>query len=374
MAGIDGNRFSQVVVALLPMASPNARAWGRKLLLFFGTLALLVVVIDFVLMRTRYNDQRLLLADVQHRPFLGYVPVEGDPEFNADLLRDARESEDFREADCNVLFLGDSFVYGPRVFPFEALPQQLERWATRKRPGERLRVANFGWISSSPYLSRQLLEKIGRDYQPDLVLLAVDVTDPHEDIKYRHYAEREGVHTLLEIAPSFLLAAKEIAISRGLHEAWFGYPADRLFPVNATLEASRPYMAPMRESIDALAEVAREELGARFALLVLPRHYHYSRNESPKDWEAGAYDRDGENRFTFFAYFDEMRREVDYPVRSLLPLLRDAPMFPTTFYDDPHWVPATHRYLALGTLRILEAEGLLCGSKTTTGSEGGPES
>ena len=49
-------------------------------------------------------------------------------------------------------------------------------------------------------------------------------------------------------------------------------------------------------------------------------------------------------------------------------------MFPTTFYDDPHWVPATHRYLALGVLRILEAEGLLCGSKTTTGSEAGPES
>ena len=121
-------------------------------------------------------------------------------------------------------------------------------------------------------------------------------------------------------------------------------------------------------SIEDIERLTREELDARFALLVLPRHYHYSQNESPKDWEAGAYDRNGENRFTFFSYFDEMKGEVDYPVHSLLPLLQKSPIFPTTFYDDPHWNPATHRYVALGTLRILMAEGLLCGAVATNGS------
>ena len=56
-----------------------------------------------------------------------------------------------------------------------------------------------------------------------------------------------------------------------------------------------------------------------------------------------------------------MRSEVDFPVRSLLPALRPPPFFPTTFYDDPHWTPATHRYVAGKVFEILEEEGLLCG-------------
>ena len=341
----------------------------------FVVFVVIAFVADFVLMRSRYNDQRRLLADVPHFPVFDYEPFEGDPEYNEDGIRSVREAEDFDAQDCNIIFLGDSFVFGMRVWPFEAVPQQLEGWADRIRPTERIRVANFGWVSASPYLSKDVLAQLGAGYKPDVVLLAVDVTDAHEDIKYRRYAERTGIHALLRVLPSFVLMAKEIATAQGWHEAWFGYPADRLFPVNRSLEDMRPHMAETRANIDAIASYAREELGARFALLVLPRHYHYSQREAPKDWETGAYERDGEHRYAFFGYFNEMAGEVDYPVRSLLPVLRQTPVFPTTFYRDPHWTPATHRFVARALLQILDDEQLLCASLAPASAEGvtGPD-
>ena len=342
------------------MGSSSSRGWGSRVLLLVSALLILVFVVDFVLMNTRYDEIRRRLDDVRQFPEFDYRPVDGDPEFNPDGVRDARTSDDFREGDCNIVFLGDSFVFGMRVWPSESLPQQLELWASALAPTERVRVANFGWVSASPYLVKDVLAELGPGYEPDLVLLAVDVTDPHEDIRYRHYTDREGVHSMLSFLPSFLLAAKEFAASAGLHEDWFGYPGDRLFPVNLPVEEMRPHMAEMRTHIDTLAAHAREELGARFALLVVPRHYHYSRRESPKDGEEGAYDRLGKNRYSFFTYFDEMATEVDYPVRSLLPVLRQAPTFPTTFYRDPHWTPQTHRFVARQVLRILQEEELLC--------------
>jgi len=342
------------------MSSSSTRGWGSRVLLLVSVLLVLAFFVDCVLMNSRYNENRRLLGDVRHFPDFDYQPVAGDPEFNPDGIRDARTADEFEEDDCNIVFLGDSFVFGMRVWPSEALPQQLELWTSALHPTEHVRVANFGWISASPYLAKDVLAELGPGYKPDLVLLAVDVTDPHEDIKYRHYTEQDGVHSVLSILPSFLLMAKELAAVAGLHEAWFGYPWDRLFPVNLPVEEMRPHMAQMRANIDTIASHVQGELGARFALLVVPRHYHYSGRESPKDWEAGAYDRRGKNRYSFFTYFDEMADEVDYPVRSLLPVLRQVPFFPTTFYRDPHWNPPTHHFVARQVLRILQEEGLLC--------------
>ncbi len=342
------------------MGSPAGMGAKGPFLLAAFVAVLLAVAVDLALMHSRYHGQRLLLEDVRHFPTFHWVYDPANPEFNRDGLRESRGAAAFEAPGCNILFLGDSFVFGMRVQPQQALPQQLERVAAAERPGEKLRVANFGWVSASPYLQKDLLAELGPSYRPDVVLLAVDVTDPHEDIKYRHYSERKGVHALLDWLPSWLLLAKEFAADRGLHEEWFGYPGDRLFPVNRSLEESRPHMQQTRAHIEAIAAIARDDLGARFGLLVLPRHYHYSDRESPEDWETGAYDRAGEHRFEWFRYFDEMRSEVEFPVRSLLPALRPPPFFPTTFHDDPHWTPATHRYMAGKVFEILEEEGLLC--------------
>ena len=72
---------------------------------------------------------------------------------NRDGIRSTVEPGLVGDDSLNVIFLGDSFVYGTRLPPEEALPQRLERLARRTFSGRTVHVFNFGWVGSSPYLS-----------------------------------------------------------------------------------------------------------------------------------------------------------------------------------------------------------------------------
>src|SRR5262249_440735 len=134
--------------------------------------------------RFLYSDDVALVRNPDHRL------RANTSETNADGLRTRKEAHDFTDDAMNTAFLGDSFVFGAREFPQLALPAQLERLLQARHPECKVNVANFGWVSSSPYLSLRLLKDIGRKYAPDLVLLGVDMTDFHDDLKYRLLVER----------------------------------------------------------------------------------------------------------------------------------------------------------------------------------------
>lgn len=291
----------------------------------------LLVVADRVLMLTHFRYYREILNDVDH------WPEPDEVEFNADGLRDRREAEAFAEEAFNVLILGDSFVYGYRLWPHEAIPQQLERRLREAHPERSINVINFGWISSSPYLSLRRLRAIGSAYAPDLVVLCIDMTDFHDDLKYEAFDRRSGLLAPFGVLPGWTLLSKEVAARLDLHERLFGYPADRFFVVKQPLDESREYLEPFRRNVDGIADFARTDLDAEFLLVVFPRPFQYSDRESPKSWERHLYRPLGPHVLEPFRFIDELRTEVDYSVRSLLPIFEETETFPTTFFDDPHW-------------------------------------
>lgn len=103
----------------------------------------------------------------------------------------------------------------------------------------------------------------------------------------------------------------------------------------------------------------REELGAKYALVVFPRSYQYSDRESPRSWEAGEYEPLGEYVLEPFRYLDEIRGGFDFPVYSLLPDFQNTNVYPTCFPNDPHWNPAGARLAAGSIHRQLHRGGQL---------------
>jgi hypothetical protein len=215
--------------------------------------ASLLFCIDFAAMRTLYRAERILLEDVTHFPTFSSELANTNPELNSDFIRDTREASAFPAEATNLVVLGDSFAYGFRVWPQEALPLRLQERARERHPERAINVANFGWVSSSPYLSHKVLQSIGAKYHPDLVVMMVDMTDIHDDIVYEKYAEKPGVFAALSVLPSAVLAAKDVARHAGTHERWFGYPAERFFHIERPLSETRPYFdAYLRKNLDAL--------------------------------------------------------------------------------------------------------------------------
>jgi hypothetical protein len=84
------------------------------------------------------------IADVDHR--LKPDPSRG---INRDGIRSDREAAEFAEASHNIIFLGDSYTFGVFVKAEQAFPSRVERQLAEQWPSTEVRVANFGWSSSS---------------------------------------------------------------------------------------------------------------------------------------------------------------------------------------------------------------------------------
>ena len=92
-----------------------------------------------------------LVSDLDHR----MEPNIGDN--NSDGIRCNKEPNSFAPEHLNIIFLGDSFVKGQKIPAKYAFPQRFERMANAYcNPELTVNVANFGWTSSSPYLSFRL--------------------------------------------------------------------------------------------------------------------------------------------------------------------------------------------------------------------------
>lgn len=319
---------------------------------------------DRIAMHTWLAPERRFLEDIDHRPAPG-------AQFNEHGVRDLRRLSTFRPEDLTLVVLGDSFVFGYGLKPSQTIPWQMERMLRTRHRNLPVKVVNFGYISASPYLSLRQLRDFGSAYAPDLVLLCIDMTDFHDDIKYQKYDEKPGLFGMLRVFPSGFFALKEAARRLGVHEALFGYPADRFFVVNRPLEETRPHLASIQRNIDAIADYVREELGARFGLVILPRAFQYSAREAVHSWERDMYTPLGPYVLEPFRYFEQIAPARDYPIHSLLPAFRETDVFPTTFRRDPHWNPAGARVAARALVRFVEESGLLEAGTGATLAESG---
>lgn len=283
-----------------------------------------------------FKDKMYFAKDVDHR-----LKPNSSPEINSDGIRSLVKSGHFREEDLNIIFLGDSFLYGTRL-PFnKTITYRFEEIAGKSHPAIEINAANFAWISSSPLLSYRLLKDIGRKYNPDIVILALDMSDFHEEIKYLRLLERKGIYRLLDIIPITVLAARrlisQVEVLEPLHERIFRFPSRRFFITEKPLSETLPYFSYVKRSIDNINTFCKTELDARFMLVILPRSYQYSDRESPDNWEKKFYEPLGKYVHEPFKYFESIRNEVDYHIYSLLPDFQASEVFPTCFDDDPHW-------------------------------------
>ena len=348
------------------MPKPASCAVRDAGLLLLLTLGLSIAVLE-ILGQTRLGDvdallffratTRIVKEDVDHRNLPG-----SKPGINSDGIRSLREPERVRGQDFNIVFLGDSYVYGMGLHYRETVPYQLEK-ILREEVGPQIKVLNFGWISSSPVLSLRLLRDLGAKYKPDLVLLGLDMTDFRDDLLYSNIIAGKRLFALKKVVPATLVAVN-LALERSrllspLRQALFGVPSERYFATNQPLEESAPYLETTLDALAGIRDFSDEELGAPFALFVFPRNFQYSDAESPGSWEKGLYQPLGPYVLEPFRFFEERADRLPYPVFSLLEAFRDTDVSPHCFRDDPHWNPAGAEIAARAISTRLRAAGLL---------------
>ncbi len=282
---------------------------------------------------------------------------------NSDGIRSDREASEFTPNGLNIVILGDSFVYGYNMYPHLAFPQQFERLIHTRHPMLESKVANFGWTSSSPYLSLRKLKQIGMKYNPDIVILCIDMTDFNDDLKYKHLIERDLLlYKGLSICPGLITFTKKI-LSRykcdRLHELMFGLPRDRFFAVNQPLHETRSWFVATLEAVEQIHQYVRDELNAHFVLVLLPRSFQYSDRECPMNWERNMYEVLGSHSREPFVFFENLRSTVDYPIHSLLGVFESSGVFPHCEYKDPHWNREGNAIAAKAIYDVVVEEGML---------------
>lgn len=330
----------------------------------FSVVLLLVTIIGIEIVIPRFFGKWWgdinLVGNPDHRMTqLAYSDV------NSDGVRSALEPGEFRKEDFNIIMLGDSFVYGMFLGRQDTIPFRLEQLA-HEAGYSNIHVVNFGWVSSSPYLSLRLLRDIGKKYQPDLVIDVVDMTDFWDDTFYRNAVERRGFFTLAHWMPatSLLLGkwGREIIRKDWYSKTLWGVPWQRYFAMERPLDETRPYLDALVSNLDETDRYTEQELHARFVTFVMPRSVQYSTRETPDD-KSDEYTRLGPYSLEPFRYFSGIAPQKSYPVISLLDDFRNTTVFPITLAHDPHHTSAGNKESArfiwqhLQSLDVLPASG-----------------
>jgi hypothetical protein len=283
-----------------------------------------------------FKDKMYFIDNVDHR-----MTPHHKFDINSDGIRSLDEAEDINEEDFNILFLGDSFVFGLRLKYEDSVGEQLERLVRESKPDLKVNLINFGWTSSSPLLSYRLLKDIGEKYKPDAVIFGLDMSDFHDDLKYAALFDRQGIYWVINYLPITFLAVKKVIgkveFLSGLHENLFGFPSQRFFSTNRPLSKNVNQFNALRRNIEKIAVYSKTELEVPFYLILFPRNFQHSDREAPLSWERDQYEALGPYTLTPFEYFDNIQSELDFPVISLLSDFQKSGKFPLCLEDDPHW-------------------------------------
>jgi len=348
-----------IVLALWAYAAGHyglrvARVRARWLLVWFAVWWIGVEqLVAPYLIRPLQLQPFYFVRDPDHRP-----EKAGLPGWNVDSLRCAWEPRDFHEAGLNLVFLGDSFTFGHPLAAEQSFPNKVEARLRERFPDRDVKVANFGWVSSSPLLSFRRLADIGEQYHPDFVVMCIDMTDFRDDIQWQNMLDKRGIYWFYDEIPITLSLLKSYlpGVFGTLHR-WStrNMPKERYFMVNAPLDETRRYLQPLAQNLDRIDAWCKQH-GARFVVVVLPRSFQYSDREAPGSWEAGEYAVQGPFALEPFRFFEELALRVDYPIHSLLPAFQQTTVFPTCFERDPHWTDAGTTVAAEDIAALLERE------------------
>ena len=300
--------------------------------------ALLLGLTAFVVKHTLAASEWVSLSrDIDHRM---KRPKFND--INSDGIRSPRETSEIRDGDFNIIFLGDSFVHGFILQYKLAPPKQLEEIAREHFKTDRINVWNFGWTTSSPILQYRLLKDLGKKYQPDLVILAVDMSDYKDDYFYRHMIAGDGVYAYVKKYPRTFYVLKQFLTYvdgwTGWHKKVFGYTGKGgYFAATQALQETRPQFDELYDSLNQVYDYCQNELHVPLVVVIPPRHWQYTAKESPHSWENGSFEAMGPYALENYRYFDEKRPVTPYPLISLLNDFKNSTVFPTTFDKDSHW-------------------------------------
>jgi hypothetical protein len=372
-AALFTNLLVTLVVGLLAAAFYHAvYRRNRKVIALLVSLAASYLALEyFGGIVIRRHIARTHHVDLDHR--MKANPAAG---INSDGIRCPVEASDFTADTYNIIFLGDSFTYGERLANGrDSFPAQLEALCRLNYPAEKIRAVNFAWVSSSPLLSARLLKDIGLKYKPQLVVYCLDMTDFHDDLRYLVGAQYIGVSPTAFLLARAGLAAElsELKKRWNFPEIWARLtgqaavvPGDRFFVVNRPLGESIEYMQATENNLRAIDAFCREQLHAKFVLVMLPRGFQYSDKEGRRSWEAYAYAPLGPYVHEPFKWLKSFGSRSGIPCYSLLEDFQNSGVFPTCFDDDPHWTKDGHAIAARGMLRIFESEGVLTKSTLTT--------
>jgi len=319
-----------------------------------GLLALIVPWVFEAAITARLAELHDLTVD--HRPRPG-------GEINEDRLRFAGTAADLVGEGFVVLFLGDSFTFGDTLQYDDAYPYVFERIVAGFDCTAPVRSVNGGWVSSSPLLALRLLREIGPEYRPDLVVYSLDMTDFHDDLLYEQRLREGGdleidtsealVQLLVRTLPGLSSQRTRLEGMRAAFRSRGGgrneeaaLPEDRFFATAQPLERSVAHIEDgVVKNLAALHDLT-ETLGASMALVVYPRAYQYSMEESRESWESHRYEPMGPWVREPFRYFQEKASRLPYPVLNTLPAFEKADEFPLFREDDPHWNEAGARLMA----------------------------
>lgn len=312
--------------------------------LFRSILAVIISLFIFEVIGNKLLGDKNWLKDIDHR-----LQPNGK-DINNDGIRCQFSADHFHPEDFNIIFLGDSFVFGSLLPADQAFPQEFEKKARAFYPQKHINVANFGWVSSSPLLSYRLLKDLGKKYYPDAVILCIDMTDFHDDIKYGQLLGGKGIYRLRPICPILLITVKnilKILKLEAMDNRLFGlFAFERFFITQRPLTETRPYFSYLQKNIEDINKFCKEELQAKFILMILPRSYQYSDRECPNNWEKNEYVPLGPYVYEPFKYFESIKKEAVYPIYSLLADFQNTKVFPTCFDNDPHWNENGHSVAA----------------------------
>jgi len=288
-----------------------------------------------------------------------------------------REERPIATDDYNVIFLGDSFAYG------DMLPNELDAFpflVERLVPG--IRVANFAWPSSSPLLQVRQLRDLGARYSPDLVVVAFDMTDFQDDLVYRSQLEAQGgaepwtlsVFRIVEVRLGLAIGVPDLSEwlrtrlrwtrAEGPQHRRIESRQHRHFAMSAPLATNQELMEVSWGYLVQLYEES-SALGARFAVVALPRYQHYHPEESPEDWARELFPASDEYLFEPFRWFESKAEIAPFPIFSLLPAFQQTDEPQTVWLDDPHYNEAGHQVAADALAPWLVSAGLVPSSSSS---------
>lgn len=318
---------------------------------------------------------------------------------NEDGFRSPYSRADFLRYRHRVVLLGDSYVFGLGVEAEQTVGAVLEQVLREhlgggEEPATSVAVLNTGVISYSPYLERLVFREVVRSYRPTLTLLLLDVNDVGDDNQYRSenvsgdddrprfdlpapeamrssLCERLHLCAILDPLWYRLKMPIGLAIKLGLLAPRRGYDyyafgvevggvveTNRFFILRHPLEHTRPFFERTLGYVRDTARAARAE-GSDFALVVMPRYFHWNDAECPQNWEGSFYRDDEPYEDEIFRFFAEAARAEDFPIWTLLESFRAHEGEPLVFAQDPHWNPAGHRLAGQSLAEMLIANGCL---------------